>query len=171
MMQSYAIFLDRDGVINKHRFDYVKSVQELTILPRVSYYLGRLQALGFKLIIITNQSAVNRGLLSHEQLKAIHDYLVRALAMHGCSIHDIFYCPHTPGQNCECRKPKPRMFLEAARRHNIDLRESWIIGDSDSDIEPGKMIGCKTLRIETNTSLKTAFNIIRTSTRSRLGLQ
>lgn len=148
-------------MINKHRFDYVKSLQEFIILPDVSYYLRGFQALGFKIIIITNQSAINRGLLSLEELGKIHKYLIWQLGVNGCSIDDILYCPHTPDQNCDCRKPKPKMFIEAARRHNIDLSRSWVIGDSYTDIEPGNIIGCHTFKIRSNSSLKDASHAIR----------
>jgi D-glycero-D-manno-heptose 1,7-bisphosphate phosphatase len=162
-----AIFLDRDGVINKHRTDYVKSIQEFEILPAVQYYLKLLQKLGFKLIVITNQSAVNRGLMSSEQLKVIHEYLIRELFRYGCSIDDIFYCPHRPDENCKCRKPRSKMFLDAARKHNIDLSKSWVVGDSDTDIEPGRKIGCNTIKIETNGSLSRAYAKIRNETRKK----
>jgi D-glycero-D-manno-heptose 1,7-bisphosphate phosphatase len=159
-----AIFLDRDGIINKHRSDYVKSIQEFEILPCVPYYLGKFRNLGFRLIIITNQSAVNRGLISSEELKIIHDYLIQKLFSFGCSIDDIFCCPHRPDENCECRKPKIRMFLDAARKHNIDLSKSWVIGDNETDIEPGKKIGCNTIKIKTNASLRRAYCKIRRAT-------
>lgn len=148
-----AIFLDRDGVINKHRSDYVKNLNEFELLPDAPWYLRQLQNVGFKLIIVTNQSAVNRGLISLNRLKAIHDFLVDELSKQGCYIVDIFYCPHRPDENCECRKPKVKMFLEAARKHNIDLPKSWVIGDNQTDVEPGEKIGCKTIKIETNGSL------------------
>ncbi|MFZ0512944.1 MAG: HAD family hydrolase [Candidatus Nitrosopolaris sp.] len=168
-LQYRAIFLDRDGVINKHRSDYVKTILELEILPSVPSHLAELQKLGFKLIIITNQSAVNRGLLSSEQLKIIHDFLIRELAAFGCSIDGIFYCAHRPNENCYCRKPKTKMFLDAATQHNIDLSQSWVIGDSDTDVEAGKKIGCNTIKIDTNKSLEKAVYIIRHHAREKMG--
>jgi D-glycero-D-manno-heptose 1,7-bisphosphate phosphatase len=159
-----AIFLDRDGVINKHRSDYVKSIGEFELLPRVAHYLRQLQKLGFKLVIVTNQSAVNRGLISLDQLKVIHNFLVKELSRHECYIADIFYCPHTPDENCECRKPNIKMFLDAARKHSIDLTRSWVIGDNDTDIEPGRKIGCNTIKIQTNASLRHAYYKIRDET-------
>jgi histidinol-phosphate phosphatase family protein len=162
-----AIFLDRDGVINKHRSDYVKSIEEFELLPNVAHYLKQLQKLGFKLVIITNQSAVNRGLMSLHQLKIIHDFLVQELYKHGCYIDDIFFCPHRPDEKCECRKPGIKLFLDAARIHKIDLSESWIIGDSQTDIEAGTKIGCNTMRIETNASLKQAYCKIRSETKKK----
>lgn len=166
-MRASAIFLDRDGVINRHRTDYVKSIQEFEILPAVPYYLVKLRNLGFKLIIITNQSAVNRGLISLGQLRSIHDYLMRELLRFGCSIDDIFYCVHRPDENCECRKPAIKMFMDAVRIHNIDLSSSWVIGDNDTDIDPGRKIGCTTIKIKTNTSLKQAYYKVRDETRKK----
>jgi histidinol-phosphate phosphatase family protein len=141
----------------------VKTIRELEIIPTTPSHLAELQKLGFKLIVITNQSAVNRGLLSSGQLKLIHDFLIRELATFGCFIDGIFYCVHRPDENCYCRKPKIKMFLDAARRHNIDLSQSWVIGDSDTDVEPGKKIGCKTIKVETNESLEKAVYIIKSS--------
>ncbi|MDQ6862405.1 MAG: HAD family hydrolase [Thermoproteota archaeon] len=160
-MQHRAVFLDRDGVLNKHRPDYVKSIHEFEILPDVQFYLAELQELGFKLFIITNQSAVNRGLLSSRELKAIHDFLIQQLAAFGCSIDGIFYCPHRPDENCDCRKPKTKMFLDVSRQYNIDLSKSWVIGDSETDIEAGSRIGCNAIKIGTNNSLEKAVCVIR----------
>lgn len=161
--------MDRDGVINKHRPDYVKNIRELEILPGVSSHLSELRKLGFKLIIITNQSAVNRGLLSLEQLRLIHDFLIQELATYGCSIDGIFYCIHRPNENCSCRKPKTMMFLDAARQHKISLRQSWVIGDSETDVEAGKKIGCNTIKIDTNKSLEKAVYIIRHWRKEKMG--
>jgi D-glycero-D-manno-heptose 1,7-bisphosphate phosphatase len=159
-LMSHAIFLDRDGVINKHRTDYVKNIQEFELLPDVQDYLKELLSLGFKLIIVTNQSAVNRGLLTTEELLIIHQYLVDKLARHDCQIVDIFFCPHMPNENCECRKPKVKMFLDAAKKHNIDLGNSWVVGDSQTDIQAANKIGCRSIKVATNTSLKRAVDII-----------
>ena len=160
-MKPYAIFLDRDGVINKHRADYVKNLQEFELLPNIHDYLKELLSLGFKLIIITNQSAINRGLLTTEELLNIHQFLVDNLARHGCDIVDIFFCPHRPNEDCECRKPKTKMFLDAAKKHNIDLANSWVIGDSQTDIQAANKIGCRSIKVTANGSLKNAIDIIR----------
>lgn len=147
------MFFDRDGVINRYRSDYVKSVEEFELLPEVPHYLKQLQDIGFKLIIVTNQSAVNRGIISSHQLKLIHDFLLKELSKRECYVTDIFSCPHRPDENCECRKPRAKMFLDAAQKHCIDLSKSWVIGDNETDIEPGRKIGCKTMKIKTNGSL------------------
>jgi D-glycero-D-manno-heptose 1,7-bisphosphate phosphatase len=156
-LRSPAIFLDRDGVINRHRSDYVKSVKEFELLPEVPHYLKQLQDIGFKLIIVTNQSAVNRGLISQHQLKLIHDFLLKELSKSECHVTDIFSCPHRPDENCECRKPKTKMFLDAAQKHSIDLSRSWVIGDNETDVEPGRKIGSKTIKINTNGSLEQVY--------------
>ncbi len=166
-MTHSAIFLDRDGVINRHRSDYVKNIQEFEILPCVPSYLTQMRMLGFKLIIITNQSAVNRGLLSNEQLNLIHDFLVRELARNGCVIDGIFYCPHRPDEDCVCRKPKIKLFLDASKYYNIDLSNSWVIGDNETDVEAGNRIGCNTIKIKTNASLIEALDVIQNHIRRK----
>ena len=160
-MKSPAVFLDRDGIINKHRNDYVKNLDEFEILPSVLYYLRELRRLGFKLIIITNQSAINRGLTTLENVIQIHQFLRNKLNECGCTIDDIYFCPHMPDENCECRKPESKLFLEAAKKHNIDLSRSWVIGDNETDIEAGNKMGCKAIKIDTNSSLEKALRIIR----------
>jgi D-glycero-D-manno-heptose 1,7-bisphosphate phosphatase len=163
-MRGPAIFLDRDGVINKHRSDYVKSIEEFELLPDVTLYLRLFQSNGFKLIVVTNQSAVNRGIISLHQLQVINDFMLEELSKHECYIADIFYCPHRPDEDCECRKPNIKMFLDAAKKHSIDLLRSWVIGDNDTDITPGKKIGCKTIKIQTNSSLRQAYDKVREET-------
>ena len=159
-MKHPAVFLDRDGIINKHRNDYVKNLNEFEILNDVPYYLKKLRDLGFKLIIITNQSAINRGLTTLEQVKQMHEFLEEELKRDDCYIDGIYLCPHRPDENCDCRKPKTKLFLEAAKKHNIDLIGSWVIGDSETDIEAGTRIGCRTIKIDTNGSLEEAVEII-----------
>ena len=165
-MSHHAVFLDRDGVINKYRSDYVKNLQEFEILPDIHCYLKELVDLGFKLIVITNQSAINRGLLTIDELLGIHQYLIDELSRLNCQIQDIFFCPHRPDENCECRKPKAKMFLDAAKKHNIDLVNSWVIGDSQTDIQAANKIGCRGIKIATNTSLKKAVEMIRAQLRN-----
>lgn len=155
-----AIFLDRDGIINRHRSDHVKHLNEFEILRDVPHYLKKLRNLGFKLIIITNQSAINRGLTTLEEVKKIHEFLVKELRKYDCHIDDIYLCPHRPDENCDCRKPKTKLFLEAAEEHDIDLARSWVIGDSEIDVNAGNRIGCKTIKLDTNTSLEKALKII-----------
>ena len=158
--QHKAIFLDRDGVINKNKDDYVKTVEELEIFPDIEIPLQKLKKANFLLVIITNQSAINRGLTSHEKIKDIHLKLEKYLEKNGVSIDKIYYCPHKPDEGCECRKPKPGLLYEAIKELQINPKLSWIIGDNESDIVAGKVIGCKTIKIDQNTNLEKAVEII-----------
>ena len=147
MTKSKAIFLDRDGVLNVKKNDYVKTVSELELFPFILQPLKKLQNAGFKLIIITNQSAINRGLTTHEEIKKIHLELEKFLKNDNITIDGIYYCPHRPDENCSCRKPKPGMIHQAVTDWNLDVHSSWFVGDSESDVEAGKSVGCKTMLI------------------------
>jgi D-glycero-D-manno-heptose 1,7-bisphosphate phosphatase len=134
-MLKNAVFLDRDGVINRDSADYIKSLEEFEFLPGSLEGLALLTKSGCTLIVVTNQSALNRRLISREALDAIHDRLVEAAAARGARIRDILFCPHLPEENCACRKPKPGMLLEARRRHNVDFSSAVMIGDSVKDMD------------------------------------
>tara|TARA_B110000014_G_C20110474_1_gene584886 strand:+ start:922 stop:1425 length:504 start_codon:yes stop_codon:yes gene_type:complete len=142
-----GIFLDRDGVINEKRDDYVKSVSELKIFSYVAKSIKKLHDLGFLVVVITNQSAINRGLMTHNQLEIIHNTIQENLISSKTKIDAFYYCPHTPDELCSCRKPKPELILRASDDLNIKLDSSWFFGDSESDIIAGKSAGCKTVKI------------------------
>lgn len=153
---SRAIFLDRDGVINKHRDDYVKNIAEFELLDEVEKHLKLLSDNQFKLIVITNQSMVGRGLSTEEDLLSIHDKMQNTFKRANFQIDKIYYCIHTPWDHCICRKPGLELFEKAIKEFDIDIKNSWLIGDSESDIIAGKKIGCKTILIKTNSGLKEA---------------
>ena len=155
-----AIFLDRDGVINKNKDDYVKNISELEIFPFISEPIKKLQSAGFKIIVITNQSAINRGLMTEKHLNEIHQKIQSFLIPHNAKIDSFYYCPHTPTENCSCRKPKTGLLLKAIDDFLIDIPNSWFIGDRDSDIQAGRSVGCKTLKIQNNINLEKAVNLI-----------
>ena len=155
-----AIFLDRDGVLNKNKDDYVKNISELEIFPYISEPIKKLQSAGFKIIVITNQSAINRGLMTEKHLNKIHEKIQSFLIPHNAKIDYFYYCPHTPNENCSCRKPKSGLLLKAIDDFSIDVNNSWFIGDRDSDIQAGESIGCKTLKIEGDINLEKAVNLI-----------
>lgn len=144
-----ATFLDRDGVINKKRpeGEYVTAWQEFEFLPGVGEAIALLANAGFEVIIISNQRCVAKGLLTSTELQSIHEKMCRELALQGAAITDGYYCPHDLQPACNCRKPAPGMLLQAAEEHGIDLANSWMIGDSEIDIEAGKAAGCRTARI------------------------
>ena len=151
-----TVFVDRDGVINQERSDYVKSISELEIYPNVAKNIKSLKDAGFLVIVITNQSAVNRGIITHEIVSQIHDSIQDHLKKSGTFLDGFYYCPHTPNENCNCRKPKSGLLEKAILELNIDLNSSWMIGDSDSDIEAADSIGCKAIKISDNFSLDNA---------------
>ena len=151
-----TVFVDRDGVINQERNDYVKSIPELEIYPNVAKNIKLLKDAGFLVIVITNQSAVNRGIITHEMINQIHNSIQDHLKKYGTFLDGFYYCPHVPDENCNCRKPKPGLLQQAILELNIDLNSSWMIGDSDSDIEAADSIGCKAIKISDNFSLDNA---------------
>jgi len=143
-----AVFLDRDGVINRAVVRDGKpfppsSLEELEILPQVASSLLDLKAHGFALIVITNQPDVARGAQTREAVEAIHQALTSSLP-----IDDIFVCYHDDRDHCACRKPNPGLLLEPQRKHNLDLSRSFVVGDRWRDIDAGHNAGCKTILID-----------------------
>lgn len=139
-----VVFLDRDGVINRDSPDYIKSLAEFECLPGSLAALGRLARSGFTLIVVTNQSALGRGLLTPAGLEEIHAALRRGAARHGAAIREFLVCPHRPEEGCPCRKPRPGLIQEASRRLGIDLASAAIVGDSAKDIRCGRAAGVGT---------------------------
>jgi len=139
-----AVFLDRDGVINRDSPDYIKRLEEFEFLPGSLDALRRLVERGFACIVITNQSAPARGLMTLEALDAIHRRLCAAAAEAGGRILDIFICPHLPADACACRKPKPGLLHAAQRKYGIDFSSAAMIGDSATDIECALNAGVRT---------------------------
>lgn len=138
-----AVFLDRDGVINENRDDYVKSWEEFVFLPGVFPPLRRLAASGLSVVIVSNQSAVGRGLLSVADLEALHRRMVLEIERRGGRVDAVFYCPHHPAEECECRKPHPGLLLQAAACLDLDLSRSFLVGDARSDVEAALSVGCR----------------------------
>jgi D-glycero-D-manno-heptose 1,7-bisphosphate phosphatase len=151
-----AVFLDRDGVINVDRRDYVKSWSEFEFLPRVFEALRLLKENDIRAIIITNQSAVNRGLMTLDTLLEIHKKMLEAIRKHGGEIQAIYYCPHTPAENCECRKPKSGMVRNAVKDLKIDLSVSYLVGDSEKDIQLARSVKIKGIKITEKTASELA---------------
>ena len=135
-----TIFLDRDGVINKEK-NYLSQVDDFEFIDGVFEACLFFQNLNFKIIIISNQSGIARGFFSETDYHILTDWLMQQFQAKGVSILDTYYCPHGPDSNCNCRKPKPGMILEAANKYSIDLSNSWMIGDKESDITAAKLAG------------------------------
>jgi D-glycero-D-manno-heptose 1,7-bisphosphate phosphatase len=160
---SRAVFLDRDGVLTRERPDYVKTPEELEILPGVYGPLREIRKQGFRIVIVTNQSVVGRGYTTLEGMERIHVKFRLELERHGCYVDAIYFCPHLPDQGCDCRKPAPGMILKAAKELGIDLEKSWMIGDKEVDLEAAKRAGCHGIRVPTNSggledAVKTVFS-------------
>lgn len=158
------MFLDRDGIINKKRENYVKNIDEFVLLEDVPEAIRRLKEKNFLIIVVTNQSAINRGYLSHEGLDKIHQHMKDLLQKHDSFIDAIYYCPHRPEENCICRKPQPGLLNQAIKDFSIVKENSWLIGDTESDIEAAKRVGIKSIKIQTNSSLLASVNHILSST-------
>lgn len=137
-----AVFLDRDGVINEDRDDYVKNVSELRVFPFAPKAIRRLNDAGLPVFVVSNQQAVAKGIIAEEDLREMEDEISRRVEAAGGRIDAFYYCRHLSTENCACRKPQPGLLLEAAREHGIDLSQSVIVGDNEKDIIAGKAAGC-----------------------------
>lgn len=140
-----AVFLDRDGVINVDRSDYVKSIEEFVFEDGVKTALARLTQASWPVFVISNQACVGKGIITTEDLQKITNCYVSEIVTHGGRINQVYYCHHTSENNCECRKPKPGLLHQAAHDHAIDLQKSYFIGDSARDILAGQAAGCQTV--------------------------
>lgn len=136
-----TIFLDRDGVVVRNREDYTKSWSEVEFLPGALDALRRLSEAGLRLMIVTNQSAVGRGIVARSAVDAINDRLCDAIALAGGRIDAVLMCPHAPEENCACRKPLPGLFFQAKAEFGVDLDSAWMIGDKPSDFEAARAAG------------------------------
>lgn len=147
-----AAFLDRDGVINRKAPEgqYVTRWEEVEFLPGVAAAISMLNKAGFRVIVVSNQRCVAKGLVTTEEVEALHRKICRELAGQGANnqgavIDAVYFCPHEASPACDCRKPAPGMLLAAAKDHQIDLHASWMIGDSAADVGAGKNAGCRTV--------------------------
>ncbi|KPA18673.1 D-glycero-D-manno-heptose 1,7-bisphosphate phosphatase [Candidatus Magnetomorum sp. HK-1] len=152
---SPVIFLDRDGVINQDSPEYIKNRSEFHFIPGSIEAIRLLTQNSFTCIVISNQSMVNRKISTLKDLMEIHSYMLSELNSQGGHIHDIFYCPHKPDENCMCRKPKPAMIEAAASKYSIDISQSIMIGDSLKDIQCAHNAGCHAILVRTGNGKKT----------------
>ena len=146
-----TVFLDRDGVINQNppNKGYVRRWSEFSFIPNARKAIRELTQSRYRIIVVTNQAGIGRGLFPEENLKDIHSRMVSEITETGGRIDAVYYCPHHPEVGCECRKPKPGMLIRAVREHNIELSSAYLIGDSTTDIEAGQCVGTKTLLVLT----------------------
>ena len=127
-----TIFLDRDGVINKD-INYLHKIDDFEFIDGIFDVCLYFQSLGYKIIIITNQSGISRGYYTESDYQKVTQWMLNQFKYKNINILDIFHCPHGPDSNCDCRKPKPGMFLKAKAKHNTDMEKSWMIGDKERD--------------------------------------
>lgn len=152
-----AVFLDRDGTINKYK-GFMRDIDEFELIPGVAKAIKKINSSGYLCIVVTNQPVIARGEVTYEQLDEIHNKMETLLGLEGAYIDGLYYCPHHPHKGyegeipelkieCDCRKPKPGMLLNAAKDFNIDLSRSYMVGDGENDIKAGNTAGCKTILI------------------------
>ena len=139
-MTKKAIFLDRDGVINKE-VKYLSKIKDFEFIEGVFEACLYLERLGYKLIIVTNQSGIYRGYFSEDDYSNITEWMIKKFEEKNIKILDIFHCSHGPQSSCKCRKPKPGMILDAKNKHNIIIEKSWMIGDKEADIQAANDAG------------------------------
>ena len=144
-----AIFLDRDGVICRHRPDYVKSWEAFEFITGSLDALEELAALERPVIVVSNQSCIGRGLVTRDTVDDINRRMVETVRAHDGRIDEVFICPHRPDEGCSCRKPGTGMLCEAATKFNVDLSRSWMVGDNITDIYMGQKAGCRTVLVQT----------------------
>jgi D-glycero-D-manno-heptose 1,7-bisphosphate phosphatase len=144
-----AILLDRDGVINRERADYVKCWDELELLPGAVSALRRLAALPIPICVLTNQSAIGRGIVTAQTVAELHRRLADAIAAQGGRIDAFFVCPHRPDEACGCRKSQPGLLLQAAHQFGLDLARCVMVGDSISDYAAATAAGCPAILVRT----------------------
>lgn len=164
-----AVFIDRDGTLNEY-VGFLRDIDDFQLLPGVCDAIKMINQSGYLAIVVTNQPVIARGELTYEELSEIHNKMETLLGNEGAYVDAIYYCPHHPHKgyegeiaelkfDCECRKPKPGMLLQAEKDFNIDLSQSWMVGDSDNDIQAGIAAGCRTFLVsEEGNSLKDFVN-------------
>lgn len=150
-----AIFLDRDGTINEEK-DYLHRIEDFAFIPGAPEAIRRLKEAGYRVIVVTNQSGVARGYFPREDVDRLHQHIQRELTKIGTAVDAFYLCPHHPEKgrgefkvDCDCRKGRPGMLLQAAAEHGIDLEASWMVGDKRADLEAGRAAGCRSLLVRT----------------------
>jgi len=164
-MAGKAVFIDRDGTLIEDP-GYLRDPAGVRLLPGVSEAIRSLRQAGYRVVVVTNQSGVARGFLTERTLEAIHTELRRQLAEHGAALDGLYYCPYHPDGRVEgyavesdLRKPAPGMLFQAARELDIDLSNSWMVGDSPVDIQAGRSAGCRTIRLTSPGSASVDHNV------------
>lgn len=150
------VILDRDGVINQDSAGYVKAPEEWQPIAGSIEAMAHLYHLGWRMVIVSNQSAIGRGLMTLDALHRIHITMQNLLNERGARVEALFFCPHTPTSRCRCRKPKPGLLHQVTRRFQIDLRGKWFIGDTLKDVQAAQAVGAKPVLVRTGQGETTA---------------
>jgi D-glycero-D-manno-heptose 1,7-bisphosphate phosphatase len=154
-LKNKAVFLDRDGVINRETGRHVFDTGSFVINNGVFEALSLLKTRGYILIVISNQSGIARGLYTHDHVREVHAMLIKELKARGIELTEIYYCPHHPSAgNCLCRKPGSLLIEKAIARFNIDPRMSWMVGDRERDIEAARRAAVRGILIQSNDPLR-----------------
>lgn len=148
-MTMKLIILDRDGVINEDSDQFIKSADEWQPIPGSLEAIGRLNRAGYRIVVISNQSGLGRGLFSIQDLNAIHDKMTQCLSVLGGHIESILFCPHTPEDNCTCRKPRAGLYLDLQQRLNVSLADVPAVGDSLRDIQAARVVNASPVLVRT----------------------
>ena len=160
-----AIFLDRDGIINRD-IGYLFKIKDFVFLDGIFDACNYFQNAGYLIIIITNQSGIARGYYNEEDFHQLTHWMLKKFLANGITINDIFFCPHAPNDGCNCRKPEPGLIQDAIQKYNINLTKSWMIGDKESDVKAANIAGI------TNTILvKTGYEIDELMTSAKFKLK
>ncbi len=149
------IVLDRDGVINVDSEQFIKSPDEWKPIPGSLEAIARLNESGWRVVVASNQSGVGRGLFDMDTLNAINEKMTKAIGQAGGRLDAIFFCPHSADSTCDCRKPRPGMFVQIAERFNVDMRGVPVVGDSLRDLQAGVAVGCQPYLVLTGKGAKT----------------
>ena len=139
-MSKKAVFIDRDGVINKE-VGYLHKIKDFKFIDGVFDACLYLQNLGYHLIIVTNQSGISRGYYSENDFHVVNNWMLEQFSHQDIKFLDVFFCPHGPESTCNCRKPQPGMFIQANDKHDIDMNNSWMVGDKEADIQAANAAG------------------------------
>lgn len=143
MTPPLTLLLDRDGVLNRDRHDYVRTLDQLAILPGIPEAVAALNRAGVRLLVVTNQGCIAKGLLDEAGLARIHHHIGQILATAGGHIDAFYHCPHHNGDGCTCRKPAPGMILQAQREWGFDPARTWMVGDTERDMLAARAAGCR----------------------------
>ena len=156
-----VIFLDRDGVINEERGEHTYQQHDFRFVKGFFDSVKKFVKSGYELIIITNQSGITKGLYTHEELLILHSWMLQEFTKNELSVLEVFYCPHfTELGKCICRKPNSNMLERAIAKHKVDVAKSYMIGDSQRDIQAAAKVGVSGIKIESNSSLRLVEELI-----------